>query len=337
MNSELTSAAARLCSTLDITCPIAQAPIGSASCTALTAAVSNAGGLGTLAMSWRSIDDVRASIQETRGLTDKPFAANLVLAWPQEERLDACLDAGVRLISLFWGEPAPYIERVVEAGGTAIVTVGSVSEARRAADSGAGVIVAQGFEAGGHVRGTTSTFTLLPAVVGAVAPIPVLASGAIGDGRGIAAALALGAAGVWLGTRFLATPESNIHAVYRNAIVGARADDTVYGAVFDGGWLDAPHRVIRNRTVKAWEDAGRPSRGARPLEGEVVAHAPDGTPLLRYGDDIPVPGVTGDASELALYAGQSAGVVDDIVPAEALVGRLWHETMAIVHALGAVR
>jgi nitronate monooxygenase len=189
-----------LCRLLGIALPIIQAPIGNATCPALVAAVSNAGGLGMLSVTWRDVATIRQMIREIRQLTDRPFGINLVLHWPPEERLNACLEEGVPVVSFFWGDPSPYIPVVHAAGAMAMQTIGSAAEARRMRDAGIDILVAQGWEAGGHVWGQVATLPLVPRVVDAVAPAPVVAAGGIADGRGIAAALALGAAGAWHGS-----------------------------------------------------------------------------------------------------------------------------------------
>jgi NAD(P)H-dependent flavin oxidoreductase YrpB (nitropropane dioxygenase family) len=218
-----------------------------------------------------------------------------------------------------------------------IVTVGSADEAKRAADLGADVICAQGVEAGGHVWSKVGTLVLLPAVVDAVAPLPVIAAGGIADGRGLAAVLALGGAGAWIGTRFLATPEAYTHEEWKRRIVAARETDTVYSELFDLDWPKAPHRVLRNSTYERWEAAGRPPSGQRPGEGEPVARQPDGTMLLRYSDNGPVPGASGEIEATCLYAGQSAGLVHDIVPAGALVKRIVAEAESALARAAAMR
>ena len=147
--------------------------------------------------------------------TSKPFAVNLVLDWDPAERLAIALHEGVRIVSFFWGDPAPWVEQVHAAGGIVLHTVASAEEARRAADAGVDAVVAQGWEAGGHVWGQVSTLALVPRVVDAVAPLPVVAAGGIADGRGLAAVLALGAGAAWMGTRFLLAEEAATHPVYQ--------------------------------------------------------------------------------------------------------------------------
>ena len=191
------------------------------------------------------------------------------------------LAAGVEIVSLPWGDPSPYVERVHAAGALLIGVAGTAVEAGRLANAGVDVVCAQGWEAGGHVWSEVSTLALVPAVVDAVAPVPVLAAGGIVDGRGIAAALALGAQGVWLGTRFLLAEEAAVHPDYREHLLRARAEDAVYARdLFDVGWEDAPHRALRNSTRERWEAAGSPAPGERPGEGETVATRADGAPIV---------------------------------------------------------
>lgn len=299
--------------------PIVQAPIGSATCPALVAAVSNAGGLGMLAVTWRGVSEIRECIRETKRLTERPFGVNLVLEWPATKRLSVCLEEGVPVVSLFWGDPTPYVPRIHRTGSKVIHSVGTVAEARLALLAGVDAIVAQGWEAGGHVRGEVATFPLLPRVVDAVGPTPVLASGGIADGRGVAAALMLGAAGVWVGTRFLASEEASVDPLYKANIVSAGESDTVRSELFDVGWRNAPHRSLRNSTVVNWVAAGSPPPGSRPGEREIIAKVPSGDGIARYSDVIPVAGATGDLEALALYAGQSVGLVSDIQPAGQIV------------------
>lgn len=199
---------------LGIAAPIVQAPISDLVRPPLVAAVSNAGGLGVHPFSWSEPATLDGIIAETRALTAKPFAVNLALYLDQDERLGVCLDAGVALVSFFWGDSSPLVGRVHAAGAKAIQTVASADETKRAVDTGVDVIVAQGWEAGGHVRGEVGSMALIPAVVDAAGDVPVIAAGGIADGRGLAAALMLGAAGVWMGTRFVASREAVTHPGY---------------------------------------------------------------------------------------------------------------------------
>ena len=227
-----------------------------------------------LALSFVDLDGVRRQIRETKALTQRPFGVNLILDFDQQERLAACLEEGVSIISLFWGDPAPLVGRIHEAGAVVLHTAADAADARRAVEAGVDIIVAQGWEAGGHVRGQMTSLCLIPSVVDAVAPTPVVAAGGIADGRGLAAVLALGASGAWIGTRFLAAKEAAIHPHYREILLQANGVDTVYTQLFDVGGPNAPHRVLRNSTVRAWEAAGHPASGSRPGEGEVLATSP---------------------------------------------------------------
>jgi NAD(P)H-dependent flavin oxidoreductase YrpB (nitropropane dioxygenase family) len=278
------------CRRLGLTAPVVQAPIGSAATPELAAAVSNAGGLGMLALTWTERDGMRARIRRTRAMTDRPFGVNLVLQWDQRERVAVCAEESVAVVSTFWGDPGPYVDAIHSGGALHLHTVGSAEEARRAAQAGVDVIVAQGWEAGGRVRGEVATLPLVPAVVDAVAPLPVLAAGGVADGRGLAAVLALGADAGWVGTRFLLAHEASVHDEWCRRIRDGSETSTGHTTAFDGGWPDAPHRVLRNTTLDAWDRAGRPVAGCRPGEGDVLAHAPDGSPVQRYAATPPVHG-----------------------------------------------
>ena len=307
---------------LGIEAPIVLAPMGGAVTPELAAAVSNAGGLGTLPLSWNTPDEVRSQVAETAALTDRPFGVNLIREWDQRERLAVAVDAGAPVISLFWGDAAGLVQEAHDEGAIVFVSVASAAEATRAAAAGADVVVAQGWEAGGHVRGTVTTLALVPRVVDAVAPVPVVAAGGIADGRGLAAVLALGAAGAWVGTRFLAAQESSIHDEYRRRLLEAVETDTYYGTLFDGGWPDAPHRALRNSTVEGWEAAGRPAPGERPGEEEDVAARGDGSPVKRYASSTPHSSMTGEIEALPNWAGQGVGLVTRVQPAAEIVQEL---------------
>jgi NAD(P)H-dependent flavin oxidoreductase YrpB (nitropropane dioxygenase family) len=310
------------CDLVGITAPVVQAPIGGAANPALAAAVSEAGGLGMLALSWARPDALRSAIQATRQRTGRPFGVNLILHWEQAERVELCLAEDVRVISTFWGDPGPLHGLIADGGALHLHTVASAEEARRAVDAGVDVVVAQGWEAGGHVWGEVATLPLVPAVVDAVAPVPVVAAGGIADGRGLAAALALGADAAWLGTRFLLAEEAGTDPEYQRLVMAAAETGTSHGIVFDIGWPEAPHRALRNSTVRTWEAAGRPSPGRRPGEGDVLGRWTNGGDIPRYSDIAPVHGLTGNTEAMALYAGQGVGVVHRTKPAADIVAEL---------------
>jgi len=273
----------------------------------LAAAVSNAGALGMVTLTWS--DDAGAVVRETAALTGRPFGGNFILTSDHHHRLDQALQAGLRIVSFMWGDPSGYIKPVHDAGGLVLQTVGSAEEARRAVASGVDVVVAQGWEAGGHVWSTVATLPLVPAVVDAVAPVPVIAAGGIGDARGVAAVLALGAQAAWLGTRFLLAEEMPIHQDYRNRLIAAaETDPQWYPNLYDVGWPDAPHRVLRNSTANAWEAAGRPPDAQRPGAGEVIAHFASGDAIVRYEPAPPMVGTTGEIEALSMWAGQGVAL-----------------------------
>ena len=322
-----------LCDLVGIEAPVVLAPMGGAVTPTLAAAVSNAGALGMLPVTWTSPDEVATVVSETQRLTERPFGVNLGLAWDQSERLESALTAGARVVSFFWGDASGLIGEARTAEAIVFVTVGTADEGRAAAAAGADVVVAQGWEAGGHVWGTVSTLALTPRVVDAVAPVPVVAAGGIADGRGLAAVLALGAEGAWIGTRFLAAREAAIHPDYRRRILAADEADTFYGTLFDRGWPDAPHRTLRNSTVEAWERAGRPASGSRPGEDDEPASRPDGSPINRYTSTTPTAVMAGDVEPLPHWAGQGVGLVSREESAADIVHSLVTEAEEVLESL----
>jgi nitronate monooxygenase len=312
-----------LCHQLGIEFPLFSAGMGGGtSGPELVAAVSNAGACGVLGMGGLPAPYIRQQIQRVRALTDKPFGVNLLLPLLQEGQIDACFDEKVPILVLFWGDPKPFVAAAHRRGTKVFIQVGSVGEAMAAAAGGVDAIIAQGNEAGGHVKSTTALSTIVPAVVDAVQRIPVIAAGGIANGRGLVAALSLGAQAVSMGTRFLASAEAQAPREYKERIVQSTAEETVYAQLFDIGWPDAPHRVLRNKAVAEWEAAGRPPPGRRPGEGTVVGNMPLAERLVdvvRYAVSSPKPGFTGDLDYLALYAGESCSLVHDIKPAAQIV------------------
>lgn len=333
-----------LCRDLGIEYPILSVGFGISAGPDLVAAVSNAGGLGVLGGMGVPADEVRRRIARVRELTDRPFGFNMVIAAFDDpeatdedktavrEPIDLAIEAHVALIVLFWGSPAPFVESAHRNGVKVFVQVGSLAEAQAAGTAGVDGVIAQGIEAGGHVRGTTSVWDLLPAAVGALKPLPVLASGGIGDGAGIARALRLGAQGVSLGTRFVASEEAWVDPQYKQRIVESTATDTVYSELFDAWWPDAPHRVLRNKTLDEWEAAGRPPAGSRPGEGTTIGARRSSNdelqPWPRYATGMVTPNFEGDFDYVAMLAGESCSVVNDIKPAGVIVGDLVRDAEA---------
>ena len=311
------------CRQLGVEHPILNAPMGGGIAgPELAAAVSNAGGLGTLGLAGLPASLIAEQIRRTRALTSKPFLANLIIAILQGDELAACFDARLPILGLFGGDPGPFVADAHRRGIKVVPQLASVAEALAAAEGGVDAVIAQGVEAGGHVLGTTSLSVVLPAIVDAVRPVPVIAAGGIADGRGLVSALALGAQAVSMGTRFLASNEAAASPVYKELITRSRAEDTVLTGLFDIGWPGAPHRVLRNRVVSEWEDAGRPPPGKRPGEGTIIGRvrlAGQSIEVVRYSVMPPLPGFEGDAEYCCLYAGESCTLVNDIRPAAHIV------------------
>jgi NAD(P)H-dependent flavin oxidoreductase YrpB (nitropropane dioxygenase family) len=340
------------CRELGIDLPIFSAGMGSVAGPDLAAAVSEAGGFGVVGLAGASPEVVRERVRATRERTKRPFGGNVIIdedglggtpEWHDllRDEVRAAVGEGVAAIILFWGDPAPYVA-IARAASDAkvLLQIGSVAEAEAAVAAGVDAVIAQGIEAGGHVRGTTSIWELLPAVVDAVSPVPVLASGGIGDGAGVARALALGAQAVSLGTRFVASEEAWAHPEYKRRLVSARAVDTAHTEDLYGiGWSGAPHRALRNHTFAEWEAAGRPPLGARSGEGTSIGtlQLPGGARYewQRYaGDDSAFPTFEGELDDAPLWAGESVEVVDDVAPAGELVRRLAEEAAAEVARTG---
>jgi NAD(P)H-dependent flavin oxidoreductase YrpB (nitropropane dioxygenase family) len=311
----------RVCDLLNVSHPIVLGGMASGTSVPLVAAVSGAGGLGTLGVTGFSPSQVREQVAAIRALTSKPFGVNFLLFETQEASFAAALEARPPVMSLAWARPEqnlrPYIQRVHDAGLLAMYMASEVPEAIRAAEAGADVIVAQGTEGGGHV-GWIASLPLVPMVVRAVAPLPVLAAGGIADGRGMVAALALGAEGVLLGTRFLATDESPLHANLKQAIVRSNGHDTVLTEIPDIAagrvWPGAMARTLRNRFVEQW--AGR--------EWTLRRHAHAAREAMQTAR------ANGDAEHAAILIGQDAGLIDSILPASEIVQRIVTEAARII-------
>jgi nitronate monooxygenase len=274
----------RICDFLGIEIPIFFAPMGpNLSGVELTAAVSQAGGLGILQSQLSPPNLLREEIQNIRMLTNKPFGVNFILYFPSEHGVQLCLEERVPLLSFFWGDPAPYIERSHQAGTKVMCRVGSVESARKCSDAGVDIIIAQGVEAGGHIEGEVTTMALVPLMVDAVSPRFVLAAGGIADGRGVAAALALGADGVVMGTRFLASEEANAHPLYKQKLLNAAEKDTVRTTLFGVEWPNAPHRTLRTPFVNHWlsKEAEEPMGPDDVLIGQTTV-AGQTFPLKRF-------------------------------------------------------
>lgn len=316
----------RFCERFGIKAPIMVAPMGpDLTGPELVAAVCNAGGFGVLQAQLCPPEVLRERIRHLRTLTTGPFGVNFLLPFPHRAGIQACIDERVAALSFFWGDPWEFIPAAHAAGIAVLHQVGSVDAAVRALQAGVDMIIAQGVEAGGHVAGQVSTMVLLPRVVDAVAPALVLAAGGIADARGLAAALCLGADGVVMGTRFLATPEANAHSAYKARLAAATEEDTVHTILFGYGWPNAPHRTLRTPFVSDWVNRENDTQASPPDElvvGRTVIAGAE-MPIRRFACMPPNVDATGDIESMALLAGQSVGLVTEIRSAADIV----HDTV----------
>ena len=293
--------------------PIQQAGMGGVATPELAAAVADAGGLGMVSMVLQPADAVAAGLDALAKQTTGQVGINFLMPFLDPEAVDAAASR-VRVVEFFSADPdAALIDRVHEGGALAAWQVGSSAEARAAMDAGCDFIVAQGTEAGGHVRGRVSLLPLLDSVLNSV-DVPVVAAGGIATARGVAAVLAAGAAGARLGTRFVATTEANAHQAYVEALLRASASDTVLTTAFSVMWPDAPHRVLRS-AVEAGQAltadvAGEMSLGAARI------------PVPKLSVPSPTRDATGTIAAMALYAGESVEAVRQVLPAGQVVREL---------------
>jgi nitronate monooxygenase len=316
--------------------PILSAGMGGVALAELAAAVSNAGGLGTIALAGFTPEAIQNEIAAARKLTDKPLLVNLLVPFLRPGIIETVAKEPIQGVTFFWGDPAEYVPIAKRSGLKVIWQCGSVKEAVAARDAGVDVVMVQGLEAGGHVRGIVTSLALIPSVRDAVGPdVPLIAAGGFADGRGLAAALALGADAAVFGTRFLASNEAAADPKYQQRILAAEAEDTVHTELYDIGWPSAPHRVLRTRVVEEWERAGRPETGKRPGEGKSIGKMTRGgmfveVPMVKYSVMAPTSSFEGDIEELAFYAGMSVSLVREKLPAGEIVRRIASEAREVI-------
>lgn len=311
----------RVCDLLGIRHPVVLGGMGGATSPDLVAAVSNAGGLGTLGLSGRRPDEMAKLIGQIRAGTSAPFGVNFLLFNVNDAAVQAALAERPPVVTYAWAwsdqDLAPYVEQAHAVGARVTYMVSTAADARRAVAAGADLVIAQGSEGGGHV-GLMATMTLVPMVVDAVKPVPVLAAGGIADGRGLAAALALGAEGVLLGTRFLATPEAPIPEAYKQAIVASDGHDTALTMIPDllsgSIWPGAYARTWQNAFLERWSGREAELRRERRQLVREVAEAR----------------AKGDVQNAPLLFGQDAGLIDAIIPAGEAVNRIVAEAHRII-------
>ena len=300
----------RICDLLGIQHPIVLGGLGGATSAPLVAAVSNSGAFGTLGTTGMNGAALRSEVEAIRRATTKPFGINHLLFEIDEERFSVTIEKRPAVAAFAWARTdqdlRSYFQRAHDAGSKVMYMAGEVGECLRAADAGADVIVAQGTEAGGHV-GWMAAMPLVPMVVKAVAPLPVLAAGGIADGSGLAAALALGADGVLLGTRMMATNESPIHPNFKQAIVRSNGHDTLLTEIPDIAsgrvWPGAMSRALRNAFIERWAGREWALRRDQREAAKAVLEARK----------------NGDADNASLLIGQDAGLIDSIAPAGEII------------------
>ncbi len=323
----------RFCELFGIDHPVVQAGMGGVAGPRLAAAVSEAGGLGTLGLYRLRAREVRAAIDEVSACTTRPFGVNFVpevlLPAELEAGVEAALVEGVRIFSFFSSIPARLIAHIHEGNSRVLMQVGSPDQAESALHSGVDVLIVQGWEAGGHHRGTTALLPLLDAIVRRCPGSMILAAGGIATGSSLVACLAAGADGAWMGTRFVAAAESEAHALYKRRLVESGAADTVVTGRDALGWPGAVHRVLRTRVTDA--PAPLPARvcGSVDVEGTRI-------PIPLGSVAVPTESTTGAVEDMAQYAGQGCELVDSVQPAAVILETIIAEAEATLDRLAAV-
>lgn len=314
----------RLTELLKIEHPIMLAGMGGVAYSELTAAVSNAGGYGCLGASTMTSDQLAEEIAATKSLTTKPFGVDLLTAFPEYlvRNVELLIEGGATTFVAGLGVPRHVIDLCHQHQVLVISMCGKVVHAQRAVDAGCDVVVAQGTEAGGHT-GTVATMPLVPLIVDAIqGAIPVVAAGGIFDGRGLAAALALGADGVWIGTRFIATPEARATPGFKEGIVETREDGTVVSRAFTGKTM----RVLRNETTNFYD--ADPSL-LKPFPDQLEISLSNGT--FHLGGDEHTAGV--DPRREGYPAGQAVGAITSLLPAGDIVRAMVADAERVIATL----
>jgi nitronate monooxygenase len=326
-----------LTATLGCRHPIISAGMGGPARSELAAAVSAAGGFGLLGMVRESPELIGREIAAVKRRTDRPFGVNLIPFCTEpkllQDELAVCFNAGVPAMCFFWEVYPKIVEQAKRAGCLVLYQVGSLEDAILAQSAGADVVIAQGVEAGGHVRGRVPLGVLLPQIVGKL-KVPIVASGGIATGRDLAAALALGADGVQCGTVFVASQESFAHDYHKERIVAAKAGDTVHTDLFAINWPpNSPVRVLKNSLTEA---AGDKLWGHHPdkLPREVIGEE-EGKPVHKFDTNSPLRNMTGDFEKFALFAGEGSAQVTAIRPAAAIIESMMEEAIASIRGVAA--
>lgn len=280
--------------------------------------------MGCIQFTWTSLDEVYEITQRLNKATKGNYYANYVLHF-EPKSLDKALEAGCKNFQFSWGIPGrDIVSKIKNAGGKFGVQISSKKNAENALELKPDFLFCQGLEAGGHIQATQYIKDALPQVLEVAGSVPVLVAGGISTGEDNRMAINNGAAGVVMGTRIIATKESEISDFYGQKLVEAGEHSTVYTNCYNNGW-NAMHRVLRNSTFLNWVAAGCPLEGKKPGEGEVVAKGEPGYDIMRYSGHEPNQGVTGDLEAMCMYAGEGVKKIHDIPSASELIERLWKE------------
>lgn len=324
-----------LCDLLGCRYPVLQAGMGGVARSQLAAAVSEAGGFGCLGMVRESPELISREIQAVRERTSLPFGVNLIPSSTDtalfNEELDVCIEAGINTMVYFWDVVPQAVERAKAAGMSVLYQVGSIEDARRAVEAGADAIIAQGVEAGGHVKGNVTSLVLLPQIVKAV-EVPVIGSGGFASGASLVAALALGAQGIHCGTSFLATEESFAHGLHKKRVTQASSEQTVHTDAYAINWpKGSPVRVIENEMTKG---LGTQLFGHDPAGiKRVIVAEEEGRSIYLWSTDSPLQSMTGDIERLAMFAGQVSGQIDHIESAAVRIKSIISEARNVLASL----
>jgi NAD(P)H-dependent flavin oxidoreductase YrpB (nitropropane dioxygenase family) len=322
-----------------LTTPIVNAGMAMIARPALAAAVCEAGALGTIGSDINPPDVLRNLVRQTKALTERPFGVDLIGDFVTDEHISVLIEEQVALAIFFWTLPTvAYVERLKEAGVRVWMQIGRVIEAEQAVALGAEALIVQGAEAGGHNRAEASTMTLFPRIRRRFPGLPLLAAGGIVDGATMAAALVLGADAVWCGSRFLASQEAEAHDAYKDRVLSADVGDTAILSIYGPEWPGQAMRAIVNDGART--ALGREPEAIRDAEGQIIGSTVlngQTIPAPRYSAILPTRDFDGDIEQACLTAGQSAGNIDEILPAGEIVRRMTSEAKAALGGLVAMR
>ena len=276
-------------------------------------------------LSWSEPERAIKQIEAIKEKTKNSFFANFVLNF-EPKSFDVAIEKGVPIIQFSWGMPTPEMVAKMKVAKVVLgIQVTSEASAKRALDLGADYLVCQGVEAGGHVQASRPLAEALKRVLKIGKDVPVVASGGIATGHKMREYLQMGAAGVVMGSRFVATVESGGHDIYKKSLVKAKAEDTVFTTCMNKGFENTTHRILRNSTFEMWESSGCPTIGTRPGEKDIIVKYGDDVEVERYSINSPGNFYKGDIAAMSNYAGKGVNDIHDIPSVAELIGRIWNE------------